>query len=38
MSKPKYLIVEAGVRYWEDATVNGVEDKDGIPQSRSRRD
>jgi hypothetical protein len=29
MSKPKYLIVEAGVRYWEDATVNGVEDKDG---------
>jgi hypothetical protein len=23
------LIVEAGVRYWEDATVNGVEDSDG---------
>lgn len=25
----KYLQVEAGVRYWEDATVNGVEDVDG---------
>lgn len=25
----KTLIVEAGVRYWEDATVNGVEDSDG---------
>lgn len=23
------LIVEAGVRYWEDGTVNGVEDSDG---------
>lgn len=23
------LIVEAGVRYWEDATVNGEEDSDG---------
>jgi hypothetical protein len=22
----KYLVVEAGVRYWEDATVNGEED------------
>ena len=27
--KPKYLKVRAGVRYWEDATVNGVEDIDG---------
>lgn len=25
----KYLKVEAGVRYWEDAKVNGVEDEDG---------
>lgn len=25
----KTLIVSAGVRYWEDATVNGVEDEDG---------
>ena len=25
----KFLRVEAGVRYWEDATVNGVEDEDG---------
>ena len=25
----KYLKVEAGVRYWEDATVNGKEDTDG---------
>lgn len=25
----EYLQVEAGVRYWEDAIVNGVEDSDG---------
>lgn len=25
----KYLIVDAGVRYWEDATINGVEDEFG---------
>lgn len=25
----KYLKVEAGVRYWEDATVNGLVDEDG---------
>lgn len=25
----KFLIVEAEVRYWEDATINGVEDADG---------
>lgn len=25
----KTLRVEAGVRYWEDATVNGIEDEDG---------
>lgn len=25
----KYLKVEAGVRYWEDATVNGLEDGEG---------
>ena len=25
----KFLQVEAGVRYWEDATVNGVEDEEG---------
>ncbi|MBN9433968.1 MAG: hypothetical protein J0I45_16170 [Bosea sp.] len=29
MSTPKYLGVSAGVRYWEDAYVNGVEDSDG---------
>ena len=29
MSEPKYLKAECGVRYWEDATVNGVEDEDG---------
>lgn len=34
--QPVYLIVEAGVRYWEDATVNGVSDEDGslIPLRR----
>ena len=26
---PKLLIVSAAVRYWEDATVNGFEDKEG---------
>jgi len=26
---PTHLIVRANVRYWEDATVNGVEDTDG---------
>lgn len=25
----RYLIVEADVRYWEDATINGVEDIEG---------
>lgn len=25
----KFLQVEAGVRYWEDATVNGIEDEEG---------
>ena len=25
----KYLLVSAGVRYWEDATVNGKEDTEG---------
>ena len=25
----KYLLVEAGVRYWEDTDVNGVEDTEG---------
>jgi len=25
----KYLAVSAGVRYWEDSFVNGIEDKDG---------
>lgn len=25
----KYLRVEAGVRYWEDGTVNGIEDAEG---------
>lgn len=25
----KYLKAECGVRYWEDATVNGAEDEDG---------
>jgi hypothetical protein len=29
MSDAKYLKAECGVRYWEDATVNGVEDEDG---------
>jgi hypothetical protein len=27
--KPAYIEVMAGVRYWEDATINGVEDIDG---------
>jgi len=27
--QPVYLIVEAGVRYWEDATVNGISDVGG---------
>lgn len=27
--KPVYLVVSAGVRYWEDATVNGKKDTDG---------
>lgn len=26
---PTHILVEAGVRYWEDATVNGVQDEDG---------
>ena len=25
----KYLLAEAGVRYWEDAMVNGEEDTEG---------
>lgn len=25
----QFILAEAGVRYWEDATVNGVEDEDG---------
>jgi len=25
----EYLFVEAGVRYWKDAIINGIEDKDG---------
>ena len=29
MPYPTYLEVQAGVRYWEDATVNGTEDADG---------
>lgn len=29
MSKPIYLKAECGVRYWEDATINGVQDDDG---------
>lgn len=29
MKEPVYIEVVAGVRYWEDATVNGVEDEDG---------
>jgi hypothetical protein len=29
MSDAKYLKAECGVRYWEDATVNGVDDVDG---------
>lgn len=29
MKDTKYIIVEAGVRYWEDASVNGVEDTNG---------
>lgn len=27
---PIYIEVNAGVRYWEDATVNGTEDTDGV--------
>jgi hypothetical protein len=35
----KTLQVDAGVRYWEDATVNGVEDEDGslIPCKEDER-
>lgn len=29
MSNAKYIEVHADVRYWEDATVNGIEDTDG---------
>jgi len=29
MRTPQTLIVSAGVRYWEDATVNGVQDDEG---------
>jgi len=29
MKSPIFLIVEAEVRYWEDAIVNGVQDDDG---------
>lgn len=25
----KYLVVRAGVRYWEDATINGIPDENG---------
>jgi len=33
------LVVDAGVRYWEDATVNGVDDEDGtlIPHRNGER-
>jgi len=36
MKNATHLLVEAEVRYWEDATVNGVEDVDGslIPFKR----
>jgi len=27
--RPKYLIVQAAVRHWQDAIVNGVEDQEG---------
>jgi len=29
LEKAKLLVVEAAVRYWEDAKVNGIEDSDG---------
>ena len=29
MKQPVYIEVNAGVRYWEDATINGKEDTDG---------
>lgn len=29
MKEAKFLIVEAEVRYWEDAIINGVHDEDG---------
>lgn len=28
-TQPEYIEVEAGVRYWEDATINGQEDTNG---------
>jgi hypothetical protein len=31
----KYIAVAAGVRYWEDATINGVQDVDGKMPCRS---
>lgn len=33
-----HLILEAGVRYWEDATVNGKEDSDGTLIPFRRKD
>lgn len=29
MNNAKYIEVRAGVRYWEDASINGAEDEDG---------
>lgn len=29
ITNAKYLRAKCGVRYWEDASVNGIEDKDG---------
>lgn len=29
ITEAKYIEVQAGVRYWEDAKVNGIEDEDG---------
>ena len=36
MESVRFIEVDAGVRYWEDATVNGVDDEDGslIPFKR----
>ncbi len=38
MKEPKFIEVDAGVRYWEDAYLNGAEDTDGkVPLRHGER-